>query len=1621
MSDFAPLPRGKGDQKPTQTKPQKAKKMFGIKNKQPKQKKQKKFAPKIPSMMKAKDYMTGCIVLCSVRAVEEDIIYFDLPGGVRGTLLFQEINDSYLERLRQAVSSDSNDFPSLDRFFHEGDFFSAAVISAGTKPVELSLRPSLLNIGLDIQNGAILSGAIKSIEDNGYIIDIGREEQNQFGFLPFRKGEKNGNKKYQIGQPLLFKVKNESSPIRLEVWDEEIKNAEDKPILPTKNCTAINFDQIRPYTVIDSVVSDFIPNGAVQLLVGGAFQGTCSKFSWVDGISKGDAVSARPILIDPAQKILWMSTIPRIVEGLKPSCLNVHIGEKIDSTVGRIRSGVGIECEAEVNSNKLRIFVDMESTKSDTALVSGDNYLVRVTERRPIDDLLLATDDPEIIALPIFGADDVEPGSVIDVEVTQLHPKFGIFVQLSPFLTGLCPSQYCDDTLKIKKGSKVQALVLSVEGGKPKLALKEKIVKSSLPRCLTLEDAEKFKENKTYTHVIVKKVAKAGLIVELYNNLVALIHSSQLPLENKSDITKHYQVGNVIKARISEIDGDKINCSVIGDDSDESKLTLGLKINVTVSGFTKDAVKVTLPSKYGQGFEAIIPNTHFADYTPLSKMIFNTLAIGQKIHHCILLRYPGVSAPALLSKKRSIYDNREQIPKETSQIKAGESYYGFVTGTQNFGSFVSFYGRASGLIHNKKLEIGDTIHAYVMKNEDNHLSLDNPTDYGESLVFLKNFVHDCSKFNAPLVIGSEFEIVEAPEPVGELFSYKINEEWTGISAIEAQPGEKLTTFYVDVLSNTILFDRLESEQSELEIDSNEPAHIVAVCEPIIVAKAKGNIILAPLINFNNRQNFTEFIKRGQEIPLKIVEKKQTAYYAIPQHLMKNEVGAAVQGTISAIDDIYATVQLLDGRTAKVHLSQLPEDSKQGSQITGQLLTEANHIYMILDSELPQRPEDFKKGQKVIGVVSKVFNDYMKLSLSPFVNGTISSLLLSTSDRSIASKELNQVYSIGDRIPGWVLETGDKFIKITGVDPLNPQSIHFGKIISIKNGDFAKVRLGFGDVRRLDVIDVSDEFTFDPLRKYKVGQVIDVCYIPQKDLNVSTRPSHFEGHFDDIEPDLTAGKVLKGYICHYLPSALLVRIARGVTARLPFGQIADNYIKNPTELFPCGSVIEVKIVSVKDKDIELTAKRSDIDGKLLTFEDLEVGQQYSGFITGVKERFGVFVSLRDYQNVSGLVHKSNLADRSPDEWQAFVGTHCQVEVEKIDSEKKRVNLKLVNIETKPEEEPEDEQDSDIEDDPELDEIDLNFEEAPEVHETPEELQKKLKLTEEQIAELEAKQLNPSAPKSVEEFTTLLISAPSSSYLWTKFIQFHFQNGDVEKAKETAERALTTIPIGETDEKKNVFIAYINMLVLTAADDMFLKECEGLVTKAAAIIEPKLMWTHFANFVTAHRKEHSEEVWKEALRKCKGSKSVWLKYLESMFREKETEKKILEKFKIARESLKDINEAKMFRLVEGFGVLEYKYGYIEHGRTIFNDLMQQRQKKFDFWNVYLDMEVKYGDERHARQLFDRVANMDWKPDRMRAIFKKWLNFEDSVKDNNPSEYAGRKKHIKDLASAYANTPQ
>ena len=110
------------------------------------------------------------------------------------------------------------------------------------------------------------------------------------------------------------------------------------------------------------------------------------------------------------------------------------------------------------------------------------------------------------------------------------------------------------------------------------------------------------------------------------------------------------------------------------------------------------------------------------------------------------------------------------------------------------------------------------------------------------------------------------------------------------------------------------------------------------------------------------------------------------------------------------------------------------------------------------------------------------------------------------------------------------------------------------------------------------------------------------------------------------------------------------------------------------------------------------------------------------------------------------------------------------------------------------------------------------------------------------------MHTKTPESSSDFERVLLGSPNSSYLWIQYMSFQLQLSEIDKAREIAKRALSTISFREEAEKLNVWIALMNLENAYGTEESL----ESVFKDAARHCEPKTVHLRFASILEESEK-------------------------------------------------------------------------------------------------------------------------------------------------------------------------
>ncbi|SCM11395.1 rRNA biogenesis protein RRP5, putative [Plasmodium chabaudi adami] len=275
----------------------------------------------------------------------------------------------------------------------------------------------------------------------------------------------------------------------------------------------------------------------------------------------------------------------------------------------------------------------------------------------------------------------------------------------------------------------------------------------------------------------------------------------------------------------------------------------------------------------------------------------------------------------------------------------------------------------------------------------------------------------------------------------------------------------------------------------------------------------------------------------------------------------------------------------------------------------------------------------------------------------------------------------------------------------------------------------------------------------------------------------------------------------------------------------------------------------------------------------------------------------------------------------------------------------------------------------------------------------------------------------------DYEKLLVSEKNKSTIWISYIAYYLEKGNIQEARNIAERALKTIDIHLIDEKLNIYLCYINM------ECAYGDNLNEIFKRALLVNNEKSIYLHTMNILKMNKKYNElKELCEEAIKKFKYSKKIWTRYLELLHNTLNDEEYA---HNILLKSLHALPKRKHLNIIINAARFEYKYSNIERGKNYFEKLIQEYPKRSDIWFTYLDIHInsltkgkknENDDENQKkkikkltlnelqfiRNIFERFSSIKFKTRVMKMIFTKWLLFEKNHGSVNTQKMVQKKAY-------------
>ncbi|KAK0722440.1 hypothetical protein B0T26DRAFT_749837 [Lasiosphaeria miniovina] len=1229
-----------------------------------------------------KRLVKGSLVLGTICAINQLDVAVALPNNLIGHVSITAISDCLTSRLHADAAADDDDAEEneddvdLKSHFRIGQFVRAYVVStvdgSSTAPgklkrrIELSLQPALANSGTseqDVVEGSTLMASVVSVEDHGFVMDIDVADSTLRGFLPRKQlDESVPDENMQPGSVLFCIVTGKSANgkvAQLSTLAGKLGNASNPPTAAT------NIDSFLPGTAADILITDISQHGLVGKLMG-SLDVTADLIhsgagpNGVDLEEKykvGSRLKARVICTFPAAKRpkLGISVLPHILS-LKPKTGTKDGQQALPlqllpysalveaCTVRRVEPEIGLYVDVGVDGISGFVHIShVKDGKVDSLFENSGPYKLdsvhpgRVIGYDSFDGMFLLSFEKHILDQPFLRIEDILIGAVVPGVVEKLvineDGLGGLIVNIADGISGLVPEMHLADVhlqhpeKKFREGMKVKVRVLSTNPARRqvRLTLKKTLVNSDAP---PIQSYDELSIGLQAPGTIVD-VLQHGAIVQFYGRLRGFLPVSEMSEAYIQDPKEHFRVGQSVSVFVISFDPDAsrliVSCkdpSAFGLEKQLAlkKLEIGDLVSAKVTQKTEDDIFVELADS---SLKAILPVGYLTDKSvSKTQSALKKIHVGQTLPELVVLEKNESRRSITLSQKPSLVKASKEgkLLSTVEGARLGDTVPGFIRHITPTAAFVQFAGKQTALLPRS------------MMPRDMQTKLDFGLHKLQSLLVK---IASIDKELGRLVVSvpsTDEEEVKTPAKASEM---AVNSLDASIASVE-----------------------------DVSIGILTKARVVSVKDTQL------NVELAD--NIQGRIDISQVFDNWDEIlhPTK----------PLGQFRPKQIVRVRVLGVHDARNHRFLPISHRSSHSV-LELSTRPSDLKDGA------------------APEPLSLEKIQVESTYLGFVNNVASNHLWVNLTPNVRGRIN--VMEASDDLSQLKDLAESFPVGSalRVRVLAVDPSNRRLDLSARTPGAAYDLTWDKIekdmvlpgrVTKVNDRQLIVKLSESVAGPVHMVDIADDYDeANPLAHSK-NEIVRVAVVEvdksNKKVRLSMRPSRVlnsalpvkDQEITKVET-LKAGDIVRAFVKNVSDKGLFVLLGGDVTALVQIKNLADSYLKEWKEHFQVDQVVKGRVVSVADGRIEMSLKPSVVDKDyvpLLTISDLKEGQVITGKVRKAEE-FGAFIEIDGSANLSGLCHRSEMAEKLVKDARTLynAGDRVKAIVLKVDAKLRRINLGL----------------------------------------------------------------------------------------------------------------------------------------------------------------------------------------------------------------------------------------------------------------------------------------------------------------------------------------------------------
>lgn len=1186
----------------------------------------------------------GCLLLGRISNISSRGLTVSLPNNLSGFVPLTTISTQYTSKLEKAAKDDSDDADQsedeevddettdLRKHFQIGQFLRVSVLKKDEdklakkdkrKNIILATDPKLVNRGL-LRNvltpGITIQASIASIEDHGAIVDIGFDDGTPAFISKNALPEGLELSDVRVGSVFLCSVTSVSAKGKAVQLSADFSSTS-----PAKKSSSV--DAYLPGTQVEVLLTHVSQEGLAGKVLG-VLDATAdtlhagvveNKDEFTSKYQIGQKVIGRVIanLSTPEDKRLSFSLLPNLVEPEKKIEARLALSSVVDraqvlSVVPNLGIYLSLPGKAVGFAHIARLSdqnVDMISELSG-GYKKGTEHQARVLDYNAIDGIYILSLQKSVLEQPFLRVEDIEIGQIVKGSVEKLVSSAegitGLVIKIAPGITGYVSLMHMSDTTlknpekKFKEGMSVKTRVLSVNLDKRsvRLTLKKSLVNSDQPVWSKWSDLQEGQS----TVGTLTKVEPKGALVHFYGPVKGRLPVSEMSEAFVKDATEHFKTGQVLTVHILRVDQERRRLTLSARDpsaatsNDTSTLSAGTLVTGTVFEKNADDIMIRLQPS---GAIARLPLDHVADGSEKKRRsTLDKIRVGQQLEDLLILQIRG--RQVTLSNKSSLRKAAEEggFLRTFEDLKEDALITGYVKNITENRVFVAFAQDITGVINkasipDEKAELPD----FDMKRLQAVTARVVKIDYTGATPRFWLSMKTADAVAAP---------VKEKKPVSE------------VEVIEKEvvdPVDDKITSYSELVNGAILKVRVTSvKETQINVE--------------IAQGIQGRIQVSEA--FDNIEDIHD-----RKRPLKQFSSKQILEVRIiGQH---------------------------DSRSYRF----LPLSHRSSKNVVFELSARPS---MIADtSKAVLKMEDLAVGDSYLAFVNNVAENSLMVNLSPAVRGRVRA--------ADVSDDLNLAANLPRNFPvGSVLKT-----KIVAIDTeknhldLSAKTGIPSKVLSIENvsaGDIVAgritkitdraiiVQLSENLVGAVELLDIADDYDLADTTRFNRDEIIRAFVLrvdlPNKKIFLSLRPSKIlSSGLDAKDPELTLEQlnindIRRGFVSNVSEKGVFVALAHNLTAFIRVKNLSDAYIKDWQSQFQKDQLVQGKIIAL-DKDsghVQMSLRKSHVDKTYrppATFHDMKVGQIVKAKVAKV-ETFGLFIVVENSENVRGLCHRSEIAEK-----------------------------------------------------------------------------------------------------------------------------------------------------------------------------------------------------------------------------------------------------------------------------------------------------------------------------------------------------------------------------------------